>query len=573
MLSSKCAQLVGDLEFRRMLILLWPLAAAQLPAVHAQTPVAQSPAASIRFADITLQSELDFQHVSGAMDRMGYLPGLMASGMSLLNFDNDGLCDAYMLNGHRLPVADANDQPVNQLFRNQGSARFKDVSQRSRSDIAAFALGVAVADYDNDGFQDLAISNLGSVTLLRNNGDGTFHDMTLQAGLDDAGIVFGAGLAFLDMEGDGDLDLYVADYVDFKFDGYDALLRKTYPYPPGPDHFAHRADHLFENCGDGRFVDDSQRAGIADVRSPSMGVVCGDFDGDGDTDIFVCSDAKPNLLWINDGNGVFTEQAELFGAAYNANGNPIGSMGAEAADFDSDGFEDLFITSYSTQMPILFRNLGAVGFVDQTHASRSGRDVIPHANWGALLADFDNDGDRDLMIANGHLFTWVNEVEQLTEFKVRNSLLANDGRGRFTNVSGSAGDGLAVVESSRGMACDDLDNDGDLDVVILNSESRATVLRNDTLNDNHWIAIRLVGETANRDGVGATVSVESDGQVQVAEVRSGRGYQSAYGLRLHFGLGAQASAVQVRVNWLGETTAYRDLQIDREHVLRQGDGG
>lgn len=555
-----------------MLMLMWPLAASQLQTLHAQAPLAESPAANMRFADITLQSGLNFQHVSGAMERMGYLPGLMAGGMSLLDFDNDGMCDVYMLNGHQLPMADAGEQATNQLFRNLSGAVFNDVSQVSRSASTAFALGVAVADYDNDGFQDVAVSNLGSVTFLRNNGDGTFYDMTRAAGFEDAGIVFGAGLAFLDKEGDGDLDLYVADYVDFKFDGYDALLRKTYPYPPGPDHFAHRADHLFENSGDGRFIDDSQKAGVADVRSPSMGVVCGDFDGDGDTDIFVCSDAKPNLLWINDGEGVFTEQAELFGAAYNANGNPIGSMGAEAADFDNDGFEDLFITSYSTQMPILFRNLGAVGFVDQTHASRSGRDVIPHANWGALLADFDNDGDRDLMIANGHLFTWVNEVEQLTEFKVRNSLLANDGHGRFTNVSGSAGEGLAVIESSRGMACDDLDSDGDLDVVILNSDSRATMLQNNTPTDNHWIAVRLVGETASRDGVGAVVSVQSGGKVQVAEVRSGRGYQSAYGLRLHFGLGTQASVDRVRVSWLGVTTEYRDLQVDREHVLRQGDG-
>lgn len=566
MLSSKWAQRVAAPVYRWLMILLWPLTVSSLQTLHAQ-----SPAADIRFADTTLRSGLDFQHVSGAMDRMGYLPGLMAGGMALLDFDNDGMCDVYMLNGHRLPVAGAGEQSINQLFRNLGGAAFTDVSQLSRSHSAAFALGVAVADYDNDGFQDMAISNLGSVTLLHNNGDGTFYDVTREAGLEDAGIVFGAGLAFLDKEGDGDLDLYVADYVDFSFDGYDALLRKTYPYPPGPDHFSHRADHLFENSGDGRFPDVSRTSGMADVRSPSMGVVCGDFDGDGDTDIFVCSDAKPNLLWINDGTGVFTEQAELFGAAYNANGNPIGSMGAEAADTNNDGFEDLFITSYSAQMPILFRNLGAVGFVDQTHASRSGRDVIPHANWGALLADFDNDGDRDLMIANGHLFTWVNEVEQLTEFKVRNSLLANDGHGRFTNVTDSAGDGLAVIESSRGMACDDLDNDGDLDVVILNSDSRATVLQNNTHNDYHWIAIRLVGETANRDGVGATVSVHSDGQVQVAEVRSGRGYQSAYGLRLHFGLAAQASVVQVRVHWMGITTEYRDLQIDREHVLRQGD--
>ncbi|MEO8272292.1 MAG: VCBS repeat-containing protein, partial [Aureliella sp.] len=302
--------------------------------------------AQLNFVDVSAQSGIDFTHVVGDSGA-GYLPSLMASGLALLDYDNDGLCDAYFLNGHHLPQPQPSELATNQLFRNVGQNKFENVSTPSGSADTAFALGVAVADIDNDGFQDMAVSNLGGVTLLRNNGDGTFRDATQAAGLSPSAIAFGAGVAFLDAENDGDLDLYVADYVDFQFDGFTTLAKSTYPYPPGPDHFPARSDHLYLNAGDGTFADISRESGIAAVGSPSMGVVCGDFDGDHDSDIFVCSDAKPNLLWINDGQGVFQESAELYGVAYNSQGRAVGSMGVEPADIDNDGVEDLFITDYS----------------------------------------------------------------------------------------------------------------------------------------------------------------------------------------------------------------------------------
>ncbi len=554
--------------------------------------------ATIRFKSASSDSGIDFTHDDGA-DLEGYLVSMMGGGLGLFDYDNDGRIDAYFLNGAPIvatpspsTVSMASNStnpigPTNGLYRNLGMTRggpnapvmlrFSNVTSHSRTGSQGiFGLGTAMADFDNDGFQDIAISNFGSITLQKNNGDGTFTDVTTVAGLATTDVAFGAGVAWLDIEGDGDLDLYVADYVAFKLDDFQAVSKRSYPYPPGPDRYAPRSDHLFRNEGNGKFVDVSVEAGIANYPAPSMGIICGDFDKDGDTDIFVCCDAAPNLYFVNDGNGVFSEDAELQGAAYNSRGIPLGSMGVDASDIDNDGADDLFITNYSTQMPILFRNIGDIGFEDMSTTSRSGRDVVPHANWGAGLIDFDNDGDRDLMIANGHLFKWANEVEQLTTFKVRNTLLSNDGSGRFTNVTEQAGGGLTIVESSRGIAFDDLDNDGDVDCVVLNSDAPANLLINE-LNDRakadsnspNWIQLRLVGKTFNRDAVGARVIVTAGDLIQVAEVRSGRGYQSHYGTRLSFGLGPRRKIDRIVVDWMGDRVEYPDLGINQLHTLIQ----
>ncbi len=544
----------------RVIILVILLLSAEASRLWAQE--------SIIFVDSTKSSKLDFVHEDGAEDQ-GYLVSLMGSGLALFDYDHDGLIDAYFLNGRDLPPGASPSATRNGLFRNCGANSFVDASRGSRSDVSAYSLGAAVADFDNDGFKDIAISNLGSVTFLRNNGDGTFSDWTTQVGLGNAGVVFGAGVAFLDIENDGDLDLYVADYVEFSFERFAQLAPSSFPYPPGPDHFQHRSDHLWRNNGDGTFSEHSQIAGISEYKAPSMGVVCGDFDGDRDTDIFVCCDARPNLLFINDGKGVFSQDAELNGVAYSSHGIPVGSMGAEAGDIDNDGAEDLFITDYSAQMPILFRSLGRDGFEDISAISRAGRDVVPHANWGAGLVDFDNDGDRDLMIGNGHLLKWANDIEQLTEFKVRNCLLANNGAGIFRNVTDDAGSGMQIVESSRGLGFDDMDNDGDVDCLVLNSDARANYLENRSEPSNNWVQIRLSGTSFNRDGVGARVTVESGDLVQVAEMRSGRGYQSHYGSRLHFGLGRRAQVERVIVDWGGTKTEYFDVAINAVHLLQQ----
>ncbi len=542
---------------------------------------------SIQLVDASTTSGIDFVHDDGA-ELEGFLVSMMGSGLGLFDYDNDGRIDAYLLSG--TPLAPAAVQaaaggttPSNVLYRNLGvepsassvgsELRFSKVTAPSRSESqGTFGLGTAMADYDNDGFQDIVISNYGSITLLHNLGDGTFANNTLAAGLAESGVAFGAGVAWLDIENDGDLDLYVADYVDFTLAGHQQVATRSYPYPPGPDRYPHRPDRLFRNEGNGVFLDISRESGIADFPSPSMGVICGDFDQDGDTDIFVCCDATPNLYFVNNGRGVFSQEAELHAVAYNARGIPLGSMGVDAADIDNNGADDLFITNYSAQMPILFRNIGEFGFEDASTTSRAGRDVVPHVNWGAGLIDFDLDGDCDLMIANGHLFKWANDVEQLTTFKVRNTLLTNDGRGRFTNVTEAAGNGMAIVESSRGIAFDDLDNDGDVDCIVLNSDAPANLLinrRTELVPKANWVQFRLVGESFNRDGVGGRVTVEAGELIQTAEVRSGRGYQSHYGTRLTFGLGERTKIERVTVDWLGEQIEFTGVEINQLHTLRQ----
>ena len=412
-----------------------------------------------------------------------------------------------------------------------------------------FGLGVTAADYDNDGDQDLYLNNFGPDVLYRNNGDGTFQDVTAAAGVGNGDKV-GAGVCFLDIEGDGDLDLYVANYVDFTYENHVPIVVGPHRFRAGPRYYRPVPDTLFRNNGDGSFSDVSGPSGIGSVAGPSMGMVCGDFDDDGDTDVFICNDESANFLFVNDGRGNFKETGLLAGVAYDFYGKANSSMGADCGDYNNDGHLDLFMTDYQGEMPVLYRNLGEGFFEDATSAAAITTELYPHVNWGTGFIDFDNDGDRDLFVACGH-FDDVEYIDDRTAKKVANYLLMNTGQGKFIDVSRQSGTGLAVVESSRGTAFDDLDNDGDVDVAVLNANALPTILRNESPTANHWLEICLIGRTSNRDGVGARVRVVSGELAQVAEVHSGRGYQSHSGTRLHFGLGKRDRVDRVEVRWLG----------------------
>ncbi|GAB5406003.1 MAG: hypothetical protein Aurels2KO_42340 [Aureliella sp.] len=512
--------------------------------------------AQLRFDDVTAEASFSFRHHDGGGEN-GYLISMMGSGLAVADFDGDGRTDVFLLNGQELP---SGKKHPNALMRNLGHTKFSDVVNSSRTNTDRYGLGVCVADFDNDGFLDIAISEFGGITLLCNAGDGTFFDHTGESLLSNSGVAFGAGITFLDIDRDGNLDLFVADYVDFSFERFREVLPKSFPYPPGPEDFTHRSDKLFRSDGRGGFLNVSQSSGISAHRRPSMGAISGDFDADGDSDIFVCCDARPNLLFMNDGMGQFSEEAVLYAAAYNSQAVPVGSMGAAAGDYDNDGIEDLFITSYSGQLPILFQNGGEFGFEDVTMRTRSGISVVPHANWGSSLADFDNDGDKDIFIANGHLMKSVHKVEQMTRFRVANTLMQNTGSGIFNDVSRQSGSGLELVESSRALGVADFDTDGRLDCVVLNNDGPAHLLQNSSKTQNAWIAFRLVGTRMNRSAVGATVTIYTPEGQQVATVHSGSGYQSYDAPLLHFGLGGTTEQVQrVVVNWSGHETEYEDL--------------
>lgn len=530
------------------------------------------PPCRIRLTDITSSSGVTFQHHDGGSGKQ-YLIELMVAGLALFDYDGDGRVDIYFLNGAPTRGSTPPKKPWrNALYRNRGDGTFVDVTQSAGVGDTGHGLGVTVGDYDNDGAPDLYVNNYGPNVLYRNNGDGTFSETTQQAGVA-AGDRAGAGASFLDIEGDGDLDLYAAHYVKFSYERHAVRSRVSYPYPPGPDDYPPVADSLFRNNGDGTFEDISIESGIATVAGPAMGMICCDYDEDGDTDVFVCNDGEANFLFQNDGRGRFNEVGLLTGTAYNVHGQANGSMGVDSGDFDGDGRLDLFMTDYTAEAPVLYRSLPGGLFEDATNAAGAGAAVFPHTNWGTGLVDLDNDGDRDLFIACGHFLSHLPEFDTRTRYRVKNYLLVNDGQGRFRDVTDQAGPGMAVVESSRGAGFDDLDNDGDIDIVVLNANARPTILRNDSPVSHHWLELQLVGRRSNRDAVGSRVIVANGNLTQLAEVHSGRSYQSHYGSRLHFGLGAVADALRVEVRWHGgDREVFDHVPVDRFVILRQGAG-
>ncbi len=510
------------------------------------------PACPIQLTDITRPAGIEFQHTHGGSGRQ-YTVEFMVAGLATWDYDRDGYTDIYFLNGAPLKGTSVAEAPRNALYRNNGDGTFTDVTDAAGVGNTGYGLGVTVGDFDNDGYQDIYLNNFGPNTLYRNNGDGTFSDKTSSAAVA-CGNQFGAGTCFLDMEGDGDLDLYVGNYLSFTYERHARLAANAYPYPPGPQDYPRSADVLYRNNGDGTFTDVSDASGISRVAGTSMGIVCFDYEEDGDTDIFVGNDAMMNYLFRNDGTGKFEECGLLAGLACNSHGSENGSMGVDCGDYNNDGLLDLFMTDYTGELPVLYRNLGKGLFDDATNAAGAGRAAFVHTAWGTGLVDFDNDANRDIFIACGHFLENASKIDNRAAYRAPNLLLMNTGHGRFVDVSSRAGPGMTIVQCSKGAAFDDLDNDGDIDVVVLNTGARPTILRNDTAAGNRWLQIDLHGRTSNRDGVGAHVTVVAGDATWVAEVHSGRSYQSHFGSRLHFGLGNRDQVDRVEVRWPGGET-------------------
>ena len=531
------------------------------PSVEAQ--------AQIRFTNVTEESGIDFLHTDGAGGKR-YIVEYISSGMAILDFDGDGWLDVYFLNGGALKGSKFESPPRNQLFRNLGNWRFKNVTQLAGVGDTGHGLGVAAADVDNDGDQDIFINNFGSNVLYLNQGDGTFlqHDDDVLAG-----NTVGAGVSFLDIEGDGDLDLFAANYVDFRYENHVNHQYRGLSTYAGPKDYSNVPDTLLLNQGNGQFRDVSESSGIAAFAGSSMGCLATDFDHDNDTDIIVCNDVMANFLYENDGSGIFEEVGIFAGVAYDFRGIRQGSMGIDIGDLDGDGELDLLMTNYQDETPVIYRNSGIGFYEDVTVETGEIVDATPDVTWGVGLADFDNDFDTDALIASGHLIKRVADADDTKTYEARNLLFANRGDGKFRNVTKSAGSGLSDVKVSRGLALADLDNDGDVDGIILNSSDRSTIMRNDTDSENHWVQIRLHGRSANRDGVGAVVKITTSVGTAIQEVHSGRGYQSHHGMRLHLGLGSATSIDKAEVHWIGGATeVYKDLAIDQLHHLQQGGG-
>jgi hypothetical protein len=506
-------------------------------AAHAQTT----------FRDASATCGITFRHTDGSSGQR-YIMETIASGLGLIDYDNDGYLDIYFLNGAPLRGTPAPaTPPTNALYRNNGDGTFTDVTEKSGAGDPGYALGCAVADYDNDGDEDIYITNYGPNVLLRNNGDGTFTDVTQEAGVGDPS--FGAGCSFLDYNRDGYVDLYSDNYLVFKYEDFKPCSRTGVPvycdprtYPPVPD-------ILYRNNGDGTFTDVSMESGIGQYRGYGMGMVCSDFDLDGWTDIYVGNDVQENFLFHNKGDGTFEEIGLLAGVAYDLNGDEQGTMGVNAGDYDGDGWFDIIATDYQNQMSTLYRNVGGLQFQDVTLITGAGAGTLPLVTWACGFPDVDNDGVRELFQAAGHLQDSVEQYDQSTTYKERNLLFKLQKNGTYLDITEQSGEAMLVVKSSRGAVFGDLDNDGDIDTVVQNPRDTPTLMINECKNGNHWILVKLVGTKSNRSAIGALAYVTAGGKTQIDEVRSGRSYQSAEDLRLHFGLGKSTVIDRIEIRW------------------------
>jgi len=544
------------------LLVVLPAGCSSSPDPFAPHPEEENSTAAIRFTDVSDDVGIRFVHHDGSSGRR-YIVEPMSAGLALFDYDGDGWTDIYFLNGAPLPGCSVEVPPRNALYRNLGGWQFQDVTAEAGVGDTGFGLGVTVGDYDSDGDPDLYLNNYGPNVLYRNNGDGTFSDVTDQAGVGNGGLV-GAGASFLDMDADGDLDLYVANYLDFDPDTHVPRRLDGIPSYPSPKEYEGVPDTLFRNEGDGMFTDVSSESGVAQTSGTGMGMVCADYDRDGDADIFVLNDVDENFFWENDGTGHFREVGIINGVAYDWSGDTNASMGVDCGDVDNDGWLDFIMTSYQGESPALYLNLGIKSMEDASQISGIGTPAFPYVNWGVGMVDFDNDGHRDIYIANGHTEDNIETRDKTGSYRARNLLLRNQGNKTFQNVTETAGSGMLPIHASRGAGFDDLDNDGDVDFVVLNSRERPTIARNDSPRAHHWLQLQLHGVPSNRDAVGAAVTVIAAGRSWVDEVHSGRGYQSHFGTRLHFGLGTAQKVETLEIRWPdGRIQSLQDVPADR----------
>jgi enediyne biosynthesis protein E4 len=548
----------------------WPLLAVPSPPTRTQPlrPYSQ-------FVDVAAAAGLIAPMIYGGVDRDTYIIESMGGGCAFLDFDNDGWMDIFILGGSRLEGTPSG--ATNRLYKNNRDGSFTDVTKKAGLHDVGWANGVCVGDYNNDGFEDLFCTYFGQNKLYHNNGNGSFTDVTQQAGLLDANTRFGTGCTFLDYNRDGLLDLFVSNYVRFDLEhatkpsasnptcNYEGLA--VYCGPRGMVGGSHS---LYRNNGDGTFTEVSKEAGIAGIKSSyALTAVSADFDEDGWPDIFVASDSTPSLLFLNNHDGTFREEGLLRGVAVTAEGNENAGMGVGIGDYSLDGHLDLFKTHFQRQPSGLYHNSGKGDFDDVTTSSGIGIESR-FVSWGAGIVDLDNDGYPDIFLVTGNVYPELEKIYPQLPYKGPRIVYRNLGRGRFEELIDEAGPGISARHPSRGCAFGDFDNDGDLDVIIMNVNEPPSLLRNDAPEENHWLKIKLVGTKSNRSAIGARVLLRYGKKVQAQEVLSQSSYLSNNDSRLHFGLGQEISA-DVEIRWpSGLHQRFSDLPADHLVTIKEG---
>jgi hypothetical protein len=524
------------------------------------------------FSDGTDRSGIRFSHENGASPRK-FMPETMGGGGLIFDYDADGWPDIFLVDSGSLVDPEAASRAGHRLYRNDLDGTFSDVTTGSGIGMSGFGMGACAADYDNDGQVDLYVTSFGPNVLYRNAGSGRFVDVTPTAGVGTP--LWSASCAFGDIDNDGDADLYVTHYVDFdpvdnhKFCGDEAEGGRVYCHP---NVYNGLSDILYRNNGDGTFSDVSREAGIYSTEGKGLGVVFGDYDDDGWVDIYVANDSVRNFLYHNQGDGTFVDEALVAGVAFGPNGMPLAGMGTDLGDVDGDGLEDFFVTNLSLQTHNLYRNLGGGIFDEITARSGVGMATRPFVGFGTAFLDFDNDADLDLAVANGDVVDNIAAYYPDRTYPQRNLLLENTGGGAFRDLGEDAGEGFALVKVSRALAVGDLDNDGDLDLVIVNNGQTADVLLNEQ-EGNHALILRMVGTRSSRDGIGARLRAWVGDAVMVREVRAGSSYLGQNDLRVHFGTGSSSVVDRIEVRWpSGIVDVLEEIAADQIVTVVEGEG-
>jgi hypothetical protein len=547
------------------------------------------------FTDITEKAGLaGARNVSGSVANKQFLLEEMGGGVALFDYDNDGWLDIFLVNGTSLDPAVRNRNPTSYLFHNNRDGTFTDVTKKAGLTRSGWGQACCVGDYDNDGNDDLFVSYWGRSVLYHNNGDGTFTDVSEKAGVAGSESRWGAGCCFLDYDKDGHLDLFVANYLNFDPARAPKPGEAVYcnyndiPVPCGPQGFSGGTNILYRNRGDGTFQDVSEESGIARPRGPAsmvfvnrnwqptgsygMGAAAADFDNDGWPDIYVACDSAPSLLYRNNHDGTFREVAVPAGCAFDENGVAQSGMGVAVGDYDGDGWLDIARTNFTDQLTTLYRNYSKGAFEDSSIKAGLGVNR-KYLGFGVGFLDYDNDGWKDLFIANGHVYSQIANKKLHVTYRQPKVLYRNLGNGRFEDVSAKAGPGVRNENLGRGCAFGDFDNDGDVDVILNNLDGPPTLLRNDGGNKNNWIMFKCVGTRSNRSAIGTRIRVTAGEHTQIDEVMSGSSYYSQNDFRLHFGLGRVSKADRVDVTWpSGAKESFANLSANQLYVLEEMKG-
>jgi len=539
--------------------------------------------AEIQFVDATAAAGISFQHVDGRTGEK-YLIETLGSGALFFDFDLDGALDLYIVNATYIPppIDEKHSHghlPENKLYQNNGDGTFTDITQKAGVGDTGYGVGCASADIDNDGYPEIYITNYGHNRLYHNNGDGTFTDITQKAGVGDER--WGTSCAFLDYDNDGDVDLYVVNYMKFSVAEnrwWETRGIRTYCSPTDQiagSHFVSEPDILYRNNGDDTFTDVTEAAGISH-RALGLAVAVGDYDNDGYPDLHIANDMEADLLYRNNGDGTFTETADLTGTGYDGNGFPGSGMGSAFGDYDNNGYLDLVVSNASSLPVVLYQNESATFFSDVSFTSGIGAVTLPYFKWAVEFFDYNNDGLLDIFVANGHLqeniALFSDSTYPQSDLLFRNTRQQN-GTYHFTDASVEVGLAQLSKKVSRGAAFGDYDNDGDIDIFLNNSNQPATLLRNEGGNSNHWLTIQLIGTQSNASGIGTKIVLKAGGLSLFKEVRSGASYLSQSDLRLHFGLGKNSEVDTLEIHWRsGLTERFSNLKSNQILHIKEGHG-